>query len=54
MYDDLIMLDFLSKIIVLSRLLLEEYVSCSNELTSDRISALNLRIQSTVRQFESR
>ncbi|XP_016100231.1 HEAT repeat-containing protein 1-like [Sinocyclocheilus grahami] len=36
------------------KLLLEEYVSCSIELPSDRISALNQRIQSTVRQFESR
>uniref|UniRef100_A0A8C0YDD0 HEAT repeat-containing protein 1 n=1 Tax=Cyprinus carpio carpio TaxID=630221 RepID=A0A8C0YDD0_CYPCA len=43
-----------SKIILLSRLLLEEYVSCSSELPSDRISALNQKIQSTVRQFESR
>ncbi|XP_026078718.1 HEAT repeat-containing protein 1 [Carassius auratus] len=37
-----------------AKLLLEEYVSCSTELPSDRISALNQRIQSTVRQFESR
>uniref|UniRef100_A0A671Q1S7 HEAT repeat-containing protein 1 n=1 Tax=Sinocyclocheilus anshuiensis TaxID=1608454 RepID=A0A671Q1S7_9TELE len=37
-----------------NRLLLEEYVSCSSELPSDRISALNQKIQSTVRQFESR
>ncbi|XP_016373975.1 HEAT repeat-containing protein 1-like, partial [Sinocyclocheilus rhinocerous] len=37
-----------------AKLLLEEYVSCSIELPSDRISALNQRIQSTVRQFESR
>uniref|UniRef100_A0A673MU55 HEAT repeat-containing protein 1 n=1 Tax=Sinocyclocheilus rhinocerous TaxID=307959 RepID=A0A673MU55_9TELE len=43
-----------STIIILSRLLLEEYVSCSSELPSDRISALNQKIQSTVRQFESR
>uniref|UniRef100_A0A8C2ICA7 HEAT repeat-containing protein 1 n=1 Tax=Cyprinus carpio TaxID=7962 RepID=A0A8C2ICA7_CYPCA len=37
-----------------AKLLLEEYVSCSSELPSDRISALNQKIQSTVRQFESR
>ncbi|XP_067286406.1 HEAT repeat-containing protein 1 [Pseudorasbora parva] len=37
-----------------AKLLLEEYVSCGSELPSDRISALNLRIQSTVRLFESR
>uniref|UniRef100_A0A671PAI0 HEAT repeat-containing protein 1 n=1 Tax=Sinocyclocheilus anshuiensis TaxID=1608454 RepID=A0A671PAI0_9TELE len=37
-----------------AKLLLEEYVSCSIELPSHRISALNKRIQSTVRQFESR
>uniref|UniRef100_A0A671P9U0 HEAT repeat-containing protein 1 n=1 Tax=Sinocyclocheilus anshuiensis TaxID=1608454 RepID=A0A671P9U0_9TELE len=43
-----------STIVALCRLLLEEYVSCSIELPSHRISALNKRIQSTVRQFESR
>uniref|UniRef100_A0A9J8D9A2 HEAT repeat-containing protein 1 n=1 Tax=Cyprinus carpio carpio TaxID=630221 RepID=A0A9J8D9A2_CYPCA len=43
-----------STIVVLCRMLLEEYVSCSIELSSDRISALNQRIQSAVRQFESR
>uniref|UniRef100_A0A8C1HHE0 HEAT repeat-containing protein 1 n=2 Tax=Cyprinus carpio TaxID=7962 RepID=A0A8C1HHE0_CYPCA len=37
-----------------AKMLLEEYVSCSIELSSDRISALNQRIQSAVRQFESR
>ncbi|ROL40980.1 HEAT repeat-containing protein 1 [Anabarilius grahami] len=37
-----------------AKLLLEEYVSCGSELPSDRISALNQRIQSTVRLFESR
>ncbi|KAL1264047.1 hypothetical protein QQF64_004402 [Cirrhinus molitorella] len=37
-----------------AKLLLEEYVSCSNELPSDRISAFNERIQSIVRLFESR
>ncbi|XP_050980668.1 HEAT repeat-containing protein 1 [Labeo rohita] len=37
-----------------AKLLLEEYVSCSSELPSDSISALNQRIQSTVRLFESR
>ncbi|XP_043109963.1 HEAT repeat-containing protein 1 isoform X3 [Puntigrus tetrazona] len=36
-----------------AKLLLEEYVSCSKELPSDKISALNQRIQPTVRQFES-
>uniref|UniRef100_A0A673MT98 HEAT repeat-containing protein 1 n=1 Tax=Sinocyclocheilus rhinocerous TaxID=307959 RepID=A0A673MT98_9TELE len=44
----------LSVKIYIHRLLLEEYVSCSSELPSDRISALNQKIQSTVRQFESR
>lgn len=37
-----------------AKLLLEEYVVCGKELPSDGISALNQRIQPTVRLFESR
>lgn len=37
-----------------ARLLLEEYVSCGGEMPSDKISALNQRMQFTVRLFESR
>ncbi|XP_051959284.1 HEAT repeat-containing protein 1 [Xyrauchen texanus] len=37
-----------------AKLLLDEYFSCGRELSSDGISALNLRLQSTIRLFESR